>query len=176
MNVLLIPAAVFLLLAIAFASLFAKLISRDCTTGFPDDSDEIFSPARYRAMDRLLNEADQNFLRSQPGWNTRKERRYRTARIRIFRGYVHQLSDDFNKICKAIKVLIVASEVDRPDLAGLLMKQKFLFAFRMISVELKLSLYGLGWSGVNVCYLMQSLEAMRSQLQSFAAVAQASQA
>jgi len=176
MNVLLIPAAVFLLLAIAFAWLFAKLISRDRTTGFPDDSDEIFSPTRYRVMERLLNEADRDFLRSQPGWNDRKERRYRKARIKIFRGYVHQLSDDFNKICKAIKILIVASEVDRPDLAGLLMKQKFLFAFRMISVELKLSLYGLGWSGVNHHYLMQSLEAMRSQLHAFAAVAQASQA
>lgn len=122
MNVLLIPAAVFLLLAIAFAWLFAKLISRDRTIGFPDDSDEIFSPTRYRVMELLLNDADRDYLCSQPGWNDRKERRYRKARIKIFRGYVHQLSDDFNKICKAIKILIVASEVDRPDLAGLLMK------------------------------------------------------
>jgi hypothetical protein len=176
MNVLLIPAAGLLLLAIAFASLFARLISRDRTTGFPDDSEEVFSPAKYRVLERLLNEADQNFLRSQPGWNERKERTYRKTRIKMFRGYLHQLSDDFNKVCKAIKVLIVTSAVDRPDLAGLLMKQKFLFAVGMISVEFKLSLYGLGWSGSNLRYLMQSLEAMRSQLQAFAAVAQASQA
>jgi hypothetical protein len=53
------------------------------------------------------------------------------------------------------------------------MKQKFQFAFRMICVEFKLTLYGLGWSGENLRDLMRTLEAMRSQLQSFAAVAQA---
>ncbi len=176
MNVLLIPSVGFILLGIAFAVVFVRLLSRERTDGFPDESDEIYSAARYRAMDRLLNEQDQNFLRSQPGWNRRKEKSFRVARIRIFRGYVHQLSDDFNNICKAIKLLIVTSEVDRPDLAGLLMKQKFLFAFGVISVEFKLALYEFGWSIVDVPDLLRTLEAMRRQLQSFAAIARPNEA
>ena len=172
MNLLLIPAACFILLGIAFGALFAKLISRDRTSGFADESAELFSQARYRAMDRLLSQDDQAFLRSQPGWNQRKEKNFRKARVRTFRGYVQQLSDDFNRICKAVKFLIATSEVDRPDLAGLLMKRKFLFAVGMISVEFKLTLYGFGWSCVDVHTLMRTLETMRSHVQSFAAIAQ----
>ena len=170
MNLLLIPAAAFILLGIAFSALFARLVSRDRVNRFPDDSDEIFSLARYRAMDRLLSEEDQNFLRMQPGWNRRKEKNFRKARIGILREYVHQLAADFNKICKAIKLLMVTSEVDRPDLAGLLMKQKFLFVVGMISVEFKLTLYGFGWRSVDVQDLMRTLQTMRSHVQSFAAL------
>lgn len=176
MNVLLIPAAGLILLGLAFGALFARLISRDRNNRFQDDSDGMFSLARYRAMDRLLSEEDQNFLRLQPGWNRRKEKNFRKARIGIFRGYLQQLSDDFNKICRAIKLLAVTSEVDRPDLAGLLMKQKFLFAVGMISVEFKLTLYGFGWSDLDVRDLTRTLETMRSRLQSFAASAQPSEA
>lgn len=55
MNLLLIPAAAFILLGIAFSTLFARRVSRDRVNRFPDESDEIFSLARYRAMDRLLS-------------------------------------------------------------------------------------------------------------------------
>lgn len=176
MNVLLIPAAGLLLLGLVFVGLFVRLLSRDRTNRFPDESDEIFSLARYRVMDRLLSEEDQSFLRLQPGWNRRKEKNFRKARIRILRAYVHQLAADFNKICKAIKLLIVTSEVDRPDLAGLLMKQEFLFVVGLISVEFKLTLYGFGWRSVDVQDLMRTLETMRSHVQSFAAIAQPTEA
>lgn len=127
-------------------------------------------------MDRLLRGEDQHFLRMQPGWNGRKEKNLRKARIGILRAYVHQLAADFNKICKAIKLLMVTSEVDRPDLAGLLMKQKFLLVVGMISVEFKLTLYGFGWRSVDVQDLMGTLETMRSHVQSFAALAQTTEA
>jgi hypothetical protein len=176
MNLLLIPAAGLLLLGFAFVGLLARLLSRDRISRFPGEADEIFSQARYHTMDRLLSEDDQNFLRSQPGWNRRKERRFRKARSKILRAYVHQLAADFNKICKAIRSIMVTSEVDRPDLAGLLMKQKFLFVVGMISVEFKLTLYGFDWRSVDVRDLMRTLEAMRSHVQAFAAIAQLTEA
>lgn len=176
LNRLLIPAAGFTLLGLAFGALFARLISRARINRFPDEWDEMFSPVRYRAMDRLLSEEDQNFLRLQPGWDRRKEKNFRKARIRIFRSYVQQLSADFNRICKAIKLLIVTSEADRSDLAGLLMKQQFLFAAGMISVEFKLLLYGFGWQSVDVHDLLRTLETMRGRLQLFAALAQPTEA
>ncbi len=139
---------------------------------FQDESDEAFSPERYRAMDRLLSGEDQSFLRLQPGWDRRKEKKFRKARIRIFRAYVHQLSADFNRICKAIKLLIVRSEVDRSDLAGLITKQQFLLVAGIISVEFKLLLYKFGWRSVDVHELLRTLETMHRRLQSFAAIAQ----
>jgi hypothetical protein len=176
MNVLLIPAMGFVVLGIAFGALFAKLISRERISGFSDDSDELFSATRYRAMERLLSQDDYTFLRSQSGWNRRREKNFRKTRAGIVHAYVQQLFEDFNKICKAIKVLIVTSEVDRPDLAGLLMKHKFLFAVGMISVECKLTQYGFGWRSVDAQDLMGTLESMRAHLQSFAAIAQPTEA
>jgi len=83
-------------------------------------------------------------------------------------------SDDFYKICKTIKLLMVTSEIDRPDLAGVLMKQQFRFALGMGLVEFKLTLYGLGWRGVSVDvkHVLGSLDTMRAQLQSLAGIAQ----
>jgi len=59
-------------------------------------------------------------------------------RVKLFRGYMHQLSEDFNRICKALKLLMVQSHADRPDLAGLLLKQQFTFSMAMMAVEVKL--------------------------------------
>jgi hypothetical protein len=176
MDVVFIAAAAcFLLLGIAFGVLVVRLISRDRIDGVSDHvSGEIFSPGRYRAIERLLDQTDQNFLHSQSGWNRRMEKNFRKARIKICRGYLRQLSDDFNKICKAIKLLMVTSEIDRPDLAGVLMKQQFRFALGMGLVEFKLTLYGLGWRGVSVDvkHVLGSLDTMRAQLQSLAEIAQ----
>ena len=66
--------------------------------------------------------------------------------------------------------------MDGSDLAGLLMKQQFLFAVGMISVEFKLLLYGCGWRRVDVNDLLRTLETMRRRLQSFAAFAQPAEA
>jgi hypothetical protein len=56
------------------------------------------------------------------------------------------------------------------------MKQKFLFAVGMISVECKLTLYGFGWRSMDAQGLMHTLESMRGRLQSFAAIAQPTEA
>ena len=73
-----------------------------------------------------------------------------------------------------IKLLMVTSQVDRPDLAGFLMKQQLLFVFAMMSVELKLLLYGFGWSNVDVHRLTDSVDAVCAQLRSLAAIAEPS--
>jgi hypothetical protein len=76
-------------------------------------------------MERLLAEADQKLVASLD--DRRMARKFRKVRVKIFRGYMMQLSEDFNRICKAIKLLMVTSQVDRPDLAGILMKQQLIF-------------------------------------------------
>jgi len=117
--------------------------------------------------------ADQNLAAAQ---GRDAEKKLRKVRVHIFRSYTQQLSDDFERISKALKALMVASEVDRPDLAGFLMKQQLLFSVVMMSVEIKLIPYELGWSGVDVSGLLRSLQRMRTQLESLAAAAEPSMA
>ena len=173
MDVVLIAATCgFLVLATGFACLFARLISRDRITVPPEPDEELFSPARYRLMERLLEEADGKFLAWQSDGDANAEKKFRNFRIKIFRGYMQQLSDDFNHIHKVLKGQLVQSDVERPDVAGRLMKQQFLFAFSMMRIELKLMLYGWGWRGMEVRRVTESLDRLRNQLQSLAALAE----
>src|SRR6266404_2246135 len=79
------------------------------------------SVERYRPMMRLLDGADLDFLRSQPGFTPQAAAKLRIQRCQIFRGYLRALSTDFGRISGAIKILMLHSRRDRPDLATVLM-------------------------------------------------------
>ena len=166
-----IATLVFVMLACGFGVVFLRLTSRDRLAPPPEEWEGLFSPARYKAMERLLDETDRQFLWSHPRFGHAADKRFRDVRVKIFRGYMQQLSDDFNRICKALKTIMAHSPVDRPDLAGLLLKHQFTFTFALMSVEWKLTLYSWGWDGVNSKALMAPLSHVRAQLESLAAVA-----
>jgi hypothetical protein len=92
------------------------------------------------------------------------------------RGYLQQLSSDFNGICQAIKLVIVTSKVDQTDLARVVFREQFRFAVNMMQVELRLLLYGFGWSGVEAGNVVYCFDTMRSQLQYLMVVSQPSAA
>jgi hypothetical protein len=167
----LVGTLIFVVLAAGFGVLFGRLTARDRLSLPPEDWEGMFSPSRYKAMERLLDEDDERFLRSHQKFNREGDKKFRRMRVKIFRGYMHQLTEDFNRICKTLKVMMVESKVDRQDLAGLILKQQFKFTFIMMAVELKLMVYGLGWVHVDAKALLQPLAAVRSQLQMLAAIA-----
>jgi len=161
-----VPAAGFVLLVI-------RLTARD-RTSLPLPMEEwegIFSPSRYRAMERLLDDTDQEFLHKHPGVNRAIEKRFRRARVKLFRSYMHQLSEDFHRICKALKILMVHSAVERNDLAGLILKQQFQFTWTMMTTEVYLVLYSMGWAHVDTESLLAPLVTVRTRLQAMAAIA-----
>jgi hypothetical protein len=163
-----IATLIFLGLAAGFSLVFARLTAKDRLSSQPDDLQAIFSPTRYKVMERLLGDADEDFVRSHIRRDSPIQRNFRTVRLQIFRGYLHQLSNDFDSVAKALKMLMVSSRADRPDLAGLLMKQQFSFTVAYLRIEFNLVLYRLGWAAVDLQALMQPLNAVREQLQSFA--------
>jgi len=167
MDVVIVAGAVGLILCGAgFVIVFARLISRDRLVSIPNDPQSLlFSPARYRAMERLLDEVDQKFISSHHACTPRMQKRFRKARVRIFRGYTRQLSDDFSRISKAIRAHMVSSQVDRTALAGVMMREQLRFALQMTLVEIRLILYGFGWRGVDTSGVLHCLEHMRAQLQ-----------
>ena len=119
---------------------------------------------QYKPMMRLLDSADIEFLRSQPGYTREMETKLRHQRCQVFRGYLRCLNADFQRVCMALKILMAQSEQDRPDLAGVLMHQQLLFATGMISVQCRLVLYRWGVGQVDVTGMVRTFDRMRMEL------------
>jgi hypothetical protein len=166
----------FVLLVIAFGLLLTMLtLSRQA--GFlPDDVEALFSPKRYQPLERLLDPADESFLAAHPYCSRQLKRKFRKGRIRVFRSYVRELASDFKRICAAIKLVMIASSVDRSDLVRILIKEQVRFTGLVIYVEFKLVLYGLGVGRVDASVLLQCVDTMRAQLRSLAPLAQSTPA
>ena len=122
------------------------------------------SIARYRPMERLLSDDDYTFLASQPGFDKKMLRRVRSERRRVFRGYLSCLSRDFSLVSTAIRLMMMYSSQDRPDLARTLYKQQALFACGMLAVQWRLLLHTWGLGTVDVHGLVRTMDLMRNQL------------
>jgi hypothetical protein len=124
------------------------------------------SVERYRPMMRLLDGNDLKFLKSQPGFTDKMATNLRMQRSQIFRGYLRCLNADFQKVCAAIKILMLQSLQDRPDLAGVLIQNQVRFALGMQSVQIRLLLFRWGICGVDVSSLVKTFDLMRLELRS----------
>src|SRR5262245_49446931 len=149
---------------VALVRLLRKM--SDAGRNLPVTADWIdeLSIERYRPMMRLLDGEELNSLRSQPGFSPQDARRLREQRCRTFRNYLDSLCTDFGRICGAIKILMVQSKDDRPDLAASLVRQQFLFASGLLAAEVRLVMYRFGFCGVEVTNLLKNFELMRLEL------------
>ena len=124
------------------------------------------STARYLPMFRLLTREDELFLRRQPGFKPEMISKLRRQRCQIFRGYVSLLEQDFQRICTAIKLLMLQSRHDRPDLAAVLVRSQVTFAAVMALIQFRLILYRCGMGNVDIGDLVKLFESMRLELRS----------
>jgi len=131
---------------------------------------EELSIQRYRPMMRLLDARDLEFLRSQPGYTPGLGRNLRAQRCRIFRAYLRCLSSDFARVCAALKVLMVQSRRDRPDLADALIRSRVQFACGLLSLHCQVVLYRLGVGTVDVRGLVRIFDGMRIELRNLVPV------
>ncbi|HYL97295.1 MAG TPA: hypothetical protein VET69_15925 [Terriglobales bacterium] len=122
------------------------------------------SMERYLPMMRLLDGEDLDFLRSQPGFTPRMATKLRVQRCQIFRGYLRCLNADFGRVCAAIKVLMLQSRHDRPDLAAALVRYQVSFACGMLTVQIRLLFYRWGFCVVDVSNLVKMFDVMRMEL------------
>jgi len=161
-----------ILLALALLGALFVLVKKVISAGveLPLDSQWIaeLSVDRYKPMLRLLDENDLKFLRSQPGFTSQMEAKLRTQRCQMFRDYLRGLETDFRRVCTAVKLLMLQSQLDRPDLASVLIQQQASFAFGMMVVNVRLLLYRWGFAGVDVSDLVKRFDAMRLELWSLA--------
>ena len=122
------------------------------------------SVERYRPMLRLLNQEDVHFLRTQPGFTKQMATKFRIQRCQLFQEYLRHLDNDFRRICSALKVLMVQSKQDRPDLASLLLRNQITFTYRMMMVQARLVCYRHGFGNVDVTGLVKLFDGMRLEL------------
>lgn len=131
------------------------------------------SVERYRPMLRLLESSDLEFLRSQPGYTRRMESKLRAQRCQIFRGYLRCLNTDFRRVCTALKLVMVQSRQDRPDLASVLVHHQVMFTSAMIAVQVRLFLYQIGVCTVDSSRLVEIFDVMRIALRNMMPAAMA---
>ena len=124
------------------------------------------SVERYRPMLRLLDDSDLQSLRQRSDIGPREIAEFRHERSRIFRDYLKRLNADFASVCLALKVVMLQSQVDRPDLASTLLRTQIRFALGLVWVQARLGLYDLGIGTVQVEGLLTLFDSMRLELRS----------
>jgi hypothetical protein len=153
-----------LALAAVAVVLARKLTSTDTSLPLTAEWIDELSMERYRPMIHLLDAGEMEFLRSQPGFTTGMAAQLRLERCQVFRGYLRSLRTDFQRVCTALKLLMLHSRYDRPDLAGVLVHQQVMFECGMVVVSLRLLLYRWGLGGVDVTDLIKTFDLMRLEL------------
>lgn len=110
----------------------------------------------YRPMLRLLSEEDIEAAAAAP----QLMRKLRAQRRQIFRAYLRCLSKDYSRLMGGVRWVMVNSNIDRPDLAGLLSRQSRTFALAMCRIEWKLALHAMGVRSVtpDVSGLVSAIE------------------
>lgn len=149
-------------LALAFRSVASPKSAHPITAEWVEE----LSVERYRPMLRLLDDRDVRALQRKPGIPQEKIAQFRHERCRIFQKYLRRLAADFASVCLALKVVMLQSHVDRPDLAATLMRAQFRFAVGMVLVQSRLVLYELGVGTVDVTGLFTLFDSMRLELRS----------
>jgi hypothetical protein len=87
----------------------------------------------------LLGEEDHQVLHTQPGFTPKSATKHHIQRCQLLQEHLPRLKDDFRLICLAVKVIMVQSERDRPDLARMLVRNQITFAYRMMTVRFQLA-------------------------------------
>jgi hypothetical protein len=153
-----------LALAAAAIVLARKLTVTDTSLPLTAEWIDELSIERYRPMMHLLDGDDVESLRSQPGFTPGMAAELRLERCQVFRGYLRCLRTDFQRVCAALKLLMLHSRFDRPDLASVLVHQQVMFECGMVVVRFRLFLYRWGLCGVDVTDLVRIFDLMRLEL------------
>jgi hypothetical protein len=121
---------------------------------------------RYLPMLRLLADGDLQLLST----NQALLKKVRAERRRLFRTYLGYLTKDYARLLGGLRLAMVQSGVDRPDLAKALARNRMLFTMVVCKVQYRLALHALGIGKVDVSGLVAAFDAMRTQVAAFQSV------
>lgn len=119
-----------------------------------------FSLSAYAPMERLLEDADFEFLKTQQGYDRKILRELRARRVRIFSAYLGMMSRDFHRLFTLLQDYLVSANVDDPEISAALVQQKWLFTRSLIVTHIRLRLYAIGIGTVSCSNLLEALRKM----------------
>lgn len=119
-----------------------------------------FSLSAYAPMERLLDESDFQFLKSQPGYSRSIARELRAKRVRIFSAYLNMMSRDFHRLTSVLQSYLLALEVDDPQISSEILRQKWLFQRALVVAHVQLKLYSLGIGTVSCGSLLNAMRTL----------------
>lgn len=161
----LIIAAV-LLVCLAVGALVYRKLSAPTSLPVTAEWIEELSVDRYHPMMRLLGDEDLEYLRSHNGFSARQAAEFRRQRCRIFESYLRCLHGDFQRVCMALKIIMVQSRYDRPELAAVLLRSQRAFALGLLVIYGRVFLYRFGLGSVEVHGLLKLFDTARLELRS----------
>lgn len=164
MTSILVVATVLAILALVVGRQLWRLLHPLSRPSFSPRWFARFTMVRYRPLERVLGEADFEFLSRQPGVDRKTLLAFRAERRGIFRAYVRDMATDFHRLHSAARVLLLTSKEDRPDLAVTLLKLRATFAYAMLAIQWRLAWDALGVRGLDVHPLVEAVDGMRGQL------------
>jgi len=150
---------------VAFAILFFRLASRFDPKSATSEWLNEFTLERYAPMERLLDASDFEFLARRCPDRPELAKQLLAERRSLFREYLGLLVEDFNQLHFLAKLMLVHAAEDRPEFAGALFGQQVRFYFSVCLIRLKVTLYPLGWTALDVPRLLHALERLRNELQ-----------
>jgi hypothetical protein len=173
MNPVMIAAAITCLgLVMALVLLLRKAASAGSSLPLTSEWIDELSVERYRPMLRLLDDGDLEFLRSQPGFTPAMAVKLRVQRCQVFGDYLQCLTADFNRVGTALKIVVLQSGRDRPELASAIVQQQMLFSCGLVTVHFRMFLYRWGICNVDVTSLVKVFDGLRLELQSMVPMGQ----
>ena len=161
---ILIAAFVVGFLIVAFTLLFWRLASRSDNQASTADWFESFSMDSYAPMERLLDPGDFDFLARQPGYQPQIGARLLKERKKLFLGYLRFLIGDFNQMLRIAKLMIVSATEDRAEFARVLWRQRVTFYWAVCALRVRVALYPMAWTPLEVSKLVQALDHIREQV------------
>jgi hypothetical protein len=124
-----------------------------------------FSLETYKPMERLLSEADYEYLGRQPGYDPQIIHELRAEHRRIFRSYLHRLLRDFNELVYLAKLMAIQSNEDQPELMRAVFRIRVNFYWNVTITEIQLALAPLPLGAIDAKRLIGALGLVRDSLE-----------
>lgn len=128
------------------------------------DEEAVLPLGRYSVMSRLLDSAELDFVKAQPGFTSKMERLWKRERRKILRTYLSDLTNDFSRLHARARQLMTEAPEENADLLDVLMHQQMAFWSARIRVEMGLMGHALGVSGVDLQELIGAVQGMGMEL------------
>jgi hypothetical protein len=117
---------------------------------------QLIDVARYQPMQRLLSSRDLALVAG----DKELTKLLRSQRHKAFRDYLRCLTKDFGALLGGVRLVMVQSSVDRPELAALLYKSEWNFTVSLCKIEARLLLYRAGIGNPDLSGLLNQLQTL----------------